>query len=141
MSTATIQTAMREAVAARVATIPVVDQFPIVWTDEPSYSPDASTPYLRCSLFYNTTRRLFLNGADPHQRLNLLQIDVMAKRSWTGKQATQVAGQIAQHFAADTRMTFGDVICRVTAAPHVAAPLAGDVFMQVPVTVPVECFA
>jgi hypothetical protein len=138
MTIATIETSIREAIAARVATIPVADQFPIVWTDEPSYSPDASTPYLRCSLFFNTTRRLFLNGADPHQRLNLLQIDVMAKRSWTGVQATQVAGQIAQHFAADTRMTFGDVTARVTAAPHVAAPMAGDVFLQVPITVQLE---
>jgi hypothetical protein len=141
MSTATVETAIRAAIEARVATIPVAGQFPVIWTDGPSYNPEASTPYIRASLFPNTTRRLFLGSTDPHQRLSLLQLDFMAPKSWTGVQATQVAGSIAAWFPADLRMTFGSVTARVTAAPHVAAPTAGDVFMQVPVTVLLEVWA
>jgi hypothetical protein len=141
MSTATIETSIRSAIEARVATLPMAGTYPVKWVDGPSYDPNASTPYIRASFFPNTTRRLFLNGSDPHQRLSLLQLDFMAPKSWTGVQATQVAGSIAQHFPADLRMIFGDVTCRVTAAPHVAAPMAGDVFIQVPVTVPIETFA
>ena len=141
MTAATIETSIRSAIEARVATLPMAGTYPVKWVDGPSYDPNASTPYIRASFFPNTTRRLFLNGSDPHQRLSLLQLDFMAPKTWTGKQVTQVAGQVGQHFAADTRMTFGDVTCRVTAAPHVAAPMVGDVFIQVPVTVPIECFA
>lgn len=138
MSTATIETSIRSAVEARVATLPMAGTYPVKWVDGPSYDPSASTPFIRASFFPNTTRRMFIGSADPHQRLSLLQLDFMAPKTWTGKQATQVAGQIAAHFPADLRMVFGDVTCRVTAAPHVAAPMAGDVFMQVPVTVSLE---
>jgi hypothetical protein len=141
MTAATIETSIREAIEARVATLPMAETYPIVWSDGPSYDPDASTPYIRASFFPNTTRRLFLNGADPHQRLSLLQLDFMAKKTWTGKQATQIAGQIAAHFPADLRMMFGEVIARVTADAHVAAPMAGNVFLQVPVTIRIEAFA
>ncbi|MGN6142237.1 MAG: phage tail terminator-like protein [Mesorhizobium sp.] len=141
MTTAIIETSIRSAVEARVATLPMAGTYPVEWVDGPSYDPNASTPYIRASFFPNTTRRLFLNGSDPHQRLSLLQLDFMAPKSWTGKQVTQVAGQIAEHFAADLRMTFGDVTARVTAAPHVAAPMAGDVFMQCAVMIGVETFA
>ncbi len=141
MAAATIETSIREAIEARVATLPMAGSYPVVWSDGPSYDPSASTPYIRASFFPNTTRRMFIGSGDPHQRLSLMQLDFMAPKSWTGKQATQVAGQIAEHFAADLRMTFGDVTCRVTAAPHVTAPMAGDVFMQVPVTVGLEAWA
>jgi hypothetical protein len=141
MTAATIETSIRSAIEARVATLPMKAMYPVVWVDGPSYNPGASTPYIRASFFPNTTRRMFLNGADPHQRLSLLQLDFMAPKSWTGVQATQVAGQIAAHFSADLRMTFGSVTARVTAAPHVAAPIAGDVFIQVPVSIGIETFA
>jgi hypothetical protein len=116
----------------------MVETYPAVWFDGPAYTPNANTPYIRAAWIPNSTNRIFLGSSDPHQRLSLLQLDFMAPKSWTGVQATQVAGQIAQHFPADLRMTFGDVICRVTAAPHVAAPMAGDVYLQCAVTVGVE---
>ena len=141
MTTATIETSIRSAIEARVASLPMAGTYPVKWVDGPSYDPNASVPYIRASFFPNATRRLFLNGSDPHQRLSLLQLDFMAPKTWTGVQATQVAGQIAQHFPADLRMTFGDVTCRVTAAPHVSAPMAGDVFMQCAVMIGVETFA
>lgn len=140
MTAATIETSIREAIEARVATLPMAGTYPIVWSDGPSYDPEASQPYIRASFFPNTTRRMFIGSGDPHQRLSLLQLDFMAPKSWTGVQITQVGGAIAQHFAADTRMSFGSVTARVTAAPHVAAPMAGDVFLQVPVSISLESF-
>jgi hypothetical protein len=141
MTAATIETAMREAVAARVASLPMAETYTPVWFDGPTYTPNANTPYIRVAWIPNSTNRIFLGSSDPHRRLSLLQLDFMAPKSWTGVQAIQVAGQIAAWFPADLRMTFGDVTCRVTAAPHVSGPMAGDVFMQVPVTVPIETFA
>ena len=141
MTAATIETSIRSAIEARVATLPMAGTYPVKWTDGPSYDPNASTPYIRASFFPNTTWRLFLNGSDPHQRLSLLQLDVMGKKAWGGKVVTQIAGQIAEWFPADLRMIYGEVTSRIAAAPHVAAPMAGDVFLQVPVTIPVECFA
>lgn len=141
MAGATIETAIREAVEARVATLPMKAAYPVVWTDGPAYDPQASQPYIRASFFPNTTRRMFIGSADPHQRLSLLQLDFMAPKSWTGVQATQTAGQIAAHFPCDLRMSHGDVTARVRSAPHVAGVIADDTFLMVPVTVSIECFA
>lgn len=124
-----------------MATLPLAGTYPIVWTDGPTYTPNADRPYIRATWIPNVTRRLFIGSTDPHQRLGLLQVDMMAKKTWTGKQATQVAAQIAAHFPADLKMTYSGVTCRVTSAPHVVGAIAGDVFLQVPVTVPIECFA
>lgn len=141
MTAAAIEISIREAIEARVATLPMAETYPVVWSDGPTYSPDAKKAWIRASFFPNTTRRMFIGSGDPHQRLSLLQIDFMAPKTWPAMSSIQVAGEIAAHFPADLRMTFGDVSCRVTSAPHVAAPMAGDSFIQVPVTVPIETFA
>ena len=139
MAGPSIETAIRSAIEARVATLPVT--YPIVWGDGPAYTEDANVPYVRVTWIPNTTRRVTIGSGGPHQRLGILQIDVMGKKSWTGKMVTQIGGQIAAHFPADLRMRSDGVTCRVTADPHVAGVVAGTVFNQVPVTVPIECFA
>jgi len=132
---------MRAAAATRVDTLPMKATFPIVWTDEASYNPSATTPYIRATWVPNQTSRRFVGSADPHQRTAILQLDVMAKKTWSGLQASEIAGQVAAHFPADHAMYSGDVKCRVTAAPNVTGPIAGTVFMQVPVTIQIEAFA
>ena len=141
MAGPTIETAMRNAIEARVETLPMLATYPLVWTYGPAYTPDASKPYIRATWVPNATNRIFIGSTAPLHRLSLLQLDMMGKKSWLGKQVTEIAGQIAAHFPTDLKLRAIGVTCRVTSAPHVAGVISGDVFLQVPVTVLIECFA
>lgn len=135
-----VETKIFQAIKARVATLPMKATYPVKWVTE-TYEPSPSQPYLRVTWMPNVNRRLFLKGSDPHQRLALLQIDVMAKKASGDDVAVEIAGQVAVHFAADTPMYFQGVKVRVQRAPDISQVIAGDTHLQVPVTVPVEAFA
>lgn len=135
-----VETKILQAVKTRIATLPMKVTYPIKWATE-TYEPSPSQPYLRVTWVPNTNRRLFLKGSDPHQRLALLQIDVMAKKASGDDVALEIAGQVAAHFAADTPMLFQDVKVTVQRAPDVGPVFVGDTHIRVPVTIRVEAFA
>lgn len=66
---------------------------------------------------------------------------MFAKKNQPVAVAVEIAGQIAAWFPADLRMTYGDVLVRVTAVPTVAQPIDDDTHLLVPVTVSIETFA
>jgi len=141
MTAPSTETAIFQAIKSQVATLPMVAAYPVVWSTQTTYTPSPDQPYLRATWLPNVARRLFLGNGSPHQRLGLLQIDVMSKKTQADDIAIEVAGQVAAHFAADTKMTFGGVTARVAKAPDVATAMAGDTHIQVPVTVSVETLA
>jgi len=136
----TLETAIFQAIKARVATLPMIATYPVVWSTDESYTPTASARYLRATWIPNTNRRLFIGSADPHQRPGLLVIDVMEPKLYGEDSAIEAAGQVAAHFPADLPMDFGGVRVRVTRAPDVGPVLVGT-HIQVPVTIRVEAFA
>lgn len=132
----TVETSIWLALRARVASLALSPVLPVNYPNE-AFTPPA-TGYLRVTWIPNTTRRLFTGSTAPHERLGLLQIDVMAKLNQNAAVAMEIAGIVAEHFPADLRMTAHGVTCRVTKAPSVAMPMPGDAFLQVPVTISVE---
>jgi hypothetical protein len=136
-----VETSIFQAVKARVDTLPMKAAYPIVWSTNKAHSPSPTQPYIRATWIPNVNRRLFLRGSDPHQRLAILQIDVMGIKSHGDDVAIEVAGQIAAHFAADTPMFFQGVKVRVQRAPDISQVIAGDTHLQVPLTVAVESFS
>lgn len=136
-----VETSIFQAVKARVDDLPMKAAYPIVWSTNTAYSPSPTQPYIRATWIPNVNRRLFLRGSDPHQRLAILQLDVMAKKTSGDDVAIEVAGQVSAHFAADTPMFFQDVKVKVQRAPDVAPVVVGETHIQAPVTIRVEAFA
>ncbi|KKB09406.1 phage tail terminator-like protein [Devosia chinhatensis] len=146
MSVPSIETKIAEAIKARVATLPMVEQYTIVWTDGPlpagqnTYTPSPAQRYLRCTWTPNQTQRQFIGSKDPHRRPSMLQIDVMGLKTQASPVAREVAGQVALHFPADLRMAFQGIETRVTKAPSALAPFI-DTHIQVPVVIELEAYA
>ena len=145
MSVPSIETKIRQAIAARVATIPLTD-YDVVWTDGPlpegqqTYTPDPTKKYLRVTWTPNDTQRVFIGSKDPHRRPGVLQIDVFGTKAHPTALFIEAAGQVAEHFRADLVMEFQGVHVRVMKAPGVLAPFV-DVHVQVPTIIQVEAYA
>jgi hypothetical protein len=133
----TVETATWLAVKARISALSI--GLTVAWPNE-SLDPKPAS-YLRITWLPNTNRRLFLNGADPHQRLSLLRADVFAPRNQNAAVAIELAGQVAAHFPTDLPMTYGDIVARVTKAPDPGQPIDDDTHLLVPVSIPIEVFA
>lgn len=149
MSVPSIETRIFEAIKARVASLPMASSYDIVWTagdnlmetgSGASYAPSPTKRYLRCTWTPNATQRRFLKGTDPHQRMGVIQIDVMGLKSQSTGVAREAAGQVAAHFPADQPMRFMGAQLRVMKAPAVFSPIVGT-HVQVPVQIEVRTFA
>ncbi|WP_371870947.1 phage tail terminator-like protein [Pelagibacterium lentulum] len=72
----------------------------------------------------NRPGRVFIGSDAPHQRLGILQIglltEINSKYDDQLSRLTELAGNIADHFPTDLRMSYGGVSVRVTEAPEVA---------------------
>lgn len=133
----TIETAIWQALRARVAALVLSPALPVAYPNETFIKPLSG--YLRVTLLPNTNERLFVGSVEPHRRLGLLQVDVFAKKNQNVAVAIEIAGKVAAWFPADLRMAFDPVTVRVTAAPSVAQPIDDDTHLMVPVTVPWRC--
>lgn len=141
----TIETKIWIALKARMSALVLSPVHPVAWPNEafsPPTNPDGSPKgYLRVNHIPNINNRLFLNGANPHQRLSLLQIDVFEKINEDASVAIELAGLVAAHFPADLKMIFQGVGSRVTRAPEVAQSIPDGSYLMTPVTVPIEVLA
>lgn len=105
-----------------------------------SFTAPLSGRYLRVSHLPNQTQRLFINSAT-NRRPGILQISVVVPLNVGASAATRVAGQVAEHFSMDLRMTSGGVSVRITKAPDIAPALKEDAAWIVPVSVSFETLA
>lgn len=138
----TIPTKIRQAIAARIATLNLAG-YEVVWADGPlpdgqqTYTPDPTKAYLRVTWTPNATQRQFIGSSDPHRRPGVLQIDVFGTKVQGTPKAINDAGRVAEHFATDLTMVFQGAKVRVVKAPSVLAPFI-DTHVQVPVLVELE---
>lgn len=140
MSVPSVETKIIEAIRARVALLPMIASYPIVWMTDTTYTPNPDDAFLRCSWSPNQTQRMVIDSDGPHQRLGVLQIDVMGRKTQAAGVTNEVAGQVAAHFPADLIMHFMGVSVRVLKAPSVGSAFVGT-HMQVPVIVELESFS
>lgn len=137
MSTPTIQTKIRKAIEGRVSSLPMAATYPIRWTDGPTFEPEPTDRYLRCTWTPNATQRELIGSKTPHRRPGVLQIDVFLPRHLDSARAVEIAGQVAEHFPADLRMAFHGAKVSVTKAPSVMGVFT-DTHHQVPAVIEVE---
>lgn len=121
------------ALFARVRDFVHSPALPISWPNVPFNPPPG--PHLRVTHIPNMNRRLFLGSNDPHQRLGILQIGVFAPFNQGTTAATEIAGEIEDHFPADLVMRSGPVVVRVERAPESAQPIADTAHWLVPVSI------
>lgn len=147
-----VETRMFQAIKAHVETLPMAGvgkAYDLVWTvgegslqtgAGAAYTPTPNKPYLRVTWTPNTTQRLYLGSDDPHRRPGVLQIDVFDTKTRGTGVARETAGQVAAHFAADTKALFQGVKVQVTKAPSIRSMFV-DTHIQCPVDIEIEAFA
>lgn len=152
---ATVETAIWQAVKARVQSLPAPVNYPSMpgrcdWPLEVFTKPQAGAvpvSYLEVRHLPNTSVRRFIGSNDPHERMGILQLSLMWPVSDVGQGKThpdvltQMAGLIAAHFPTDLRMVFQDVTVRVEKAADVAQPYRDEAYWRVPTSIRWRCWA
>lgn len=143
MSTPSIETKIFQAIKARVEALPMRATHDIVWTAGDSaletgagasYTPSPTKAYLRCTWTPNATQRPLIGSKERNTRPGILQIDVMGIVAQGAGVAREAAGQLAQEFPTDRRLSFMGTKVRITKAPTVYRPIVGA-HVQVPVEI------
>jgi hypothetical protein len=93
---------------------------PLAWPNIPfpDEGEDKPTTFVEVRHFPNRNTRVLL-GAAPHMRQGILQFTIYTPRNEGYDLATQLAGEIADHFPADLFLFEDDVKVRVQKAPDV----------------------
>lgn len=132
----TVETAIWMALRQRVEALPL--ELPIAWPGE-VFEP-GSAAYLAVQNIVARPARALMS-AGPHDRTGTLQIMTMHPIGTRYEVTQEAAGQIAEHFPCDLRLTFGGVSVRVTEAPHVSDGYREDAYWQTPVRVRWQAWA
>lgn len=140
----TVETAIWQALNARVQSMSLTPSVPVVFPKQDA--PDSR--HIIVSWMPNRNQRRAVGSNSAHIRPGILQLSLMSPIPGQAVEVeTEIAGQIAAHFPADLRMSFGGVTVRVTQAPDVATAFrASDVggsnrdgkFWHTPVSVSVQ---
>ena len=140
MATPTVETAIWLALRGRVESLVLSPVYPVAWPNE-SYQPAAGVPYLKVEHIPNRTLRAFIGSDDPHHYRGILQIGLMTKLNRDLAVGLEVAGDVADHFPADLKLTAHGVIVRITAHPGVGLPQPQATHLMIPVSVEYETWA
>ena len=135
-----IESDIETALFDRVASLALSPVLPIAWPNV-DYTPPADGLYMSVQLFPNGVQRYSQTGADPKQRIGILQITVVTPLNQGPSNATLIASQIAEHFPADLIMRSGAVKVSVTDAPSIAPAIKTDASHDVPLSIPYFCNA
>jgi len=135
----TTESTIESALFSRMAAFEASPALQVAWPNVSFQKPAGG--YLRVTHIPNASRRVFLASNAPHQRLGLLQVDVFVPKNQGASGATEIAGQVAQHFPADLPLRADGLTLRVAKAPDIGPALADDTHWQVPVTIRYEAFA
>lgn len=140
MATPTVETAIWLALRGRLESLVLSPAHDVAWPNE-SYLPVAGAPYLKVEHIPNRTLRAFIGSNEPHQYRGILQIGVMAKLNRDLAVGLEVAGDVADHFTADLRLTAHGVTVRITSNPSVGLPQPQATHLMIPVSVEYDCWA
>jgi hypothetical protein len=151
MSVPSVETAIWLALKGRVETLPIsiVPQSSIAWpkvsfTPPQSGTPPRPMPYLEVRHLPNTNTRRAVGHTDAHRRAGILQVTLKYPTTLNHAEAvqTEIAGQIAAHFPAGLRMTYGDVSLQIEKAPDIASSFRDgtDPYWQTPLSIRYRLF-
>lgn len=124
----------------RVASLVLSPVLEVAWPNT-NYDPPADEAYIAVKQFPNGATRYSQTGADPQQYIGILQLTVVTPLNKGPANATQIAGEVAEHFNTGLIMRSGAVKVIVTKAPEVATAITTDSSYDVPVSVEYFCQA
>lgn len=145
---ATVETSIWNALAARIALLPtsIVPQssvaLPLAEFEKPTDS-NGPLPYIEVDYLPNVNQRVMIPGGRPQRRTGILQLTYCEpiKNKLTFEQVTQVAGAIVQHFPEDLAMRYNGVLVRVERTPDVARGMEDYGYWRTPISIRYDCFA
>lgn len=149
MSPAT-ETKIWLAIKSRVESIPL--PFPAAWPSEvfePPYSGNKLLPYLRIGRVTVAPSSVLIAEGSRHLRMGTLIVTLVhpliptapGGGGFNASVYDQIAGEISDHFADGTKMSYNDVCVKVTSQPHAQPGYQEDGFWTVPVSIPWRTFA
>lgn len=116
----TIETKIWLALRGRVESIVLSQPLPVLWPGQTIGLPAENA--LEVAHMVNRPARRFIGSDEPHDRRGILQIGLLSTLSNNVHAETvvrQIAGTIADHFPADLKLTYADVLVRIYEAAEV----------------------
>lgn len=114
---------------------------PVAYGGQSFDPPVDGGPYLIVDDVRFDAQRKYQNTDAPTWQTGNLTIGVMVPLSYDDLQTAEYAGSIADYFAQDTPMTYGDVTVKVSRTPTVSgAGYRDDGYFRVPLVIPWEGF-
>lgn len=136
----TIEEQIEAVLITRMQSLSLSPALPVEWPNRDGAPPTDASAYLRVRHIRNDNTRLFVQGASPHLRQGILQVDVMTPRGGGAQAANAIAGAIAEHFPADLDLYGDSVRVKIEAAPTVHSALPVDAWWQTPISIRYRSF-
>ena len=137
---AAVEASIQAALFARATSLVLSPAHPVAWPNV-NFTPPANRRNLRFTHMPNTTERTYIGSREPHLHQGILQIMVVAPLNSGEAGPRAIAAAVADHFPTDLRLTSGGVTVRITKRPDIAAALATDTELQIPVSIRYEAYA
>lgn len=117
----TPEASIHAALMARVMTQPL--DLPLIYVERGGDTPNS---YIEVAHLPNISERVFLDGALPLDRMGILQLTLCSQPGQYAAVYMEQAGQLAQHFERDLRLTYESVTLTITKADIGAGQLDGQ---------------
>ena len=119
MATPTVETKIWLALRNHLASLVLNPAVPFIWPAEATTIPHGNS--LEVTHMPNRPQRQYLGSDEPPYRQGILQVGVLTVPGFSQHMsvAMEIAGDVAGHFPKDSRMTYSDVVLRVSEDPQV----------------------
>lgn len=142
MATPAPETAIWVALKARMASLTLSPVLPVAFTNESFTPPSSGTPerpgnYLAVQHLKNDPDVATLGSTGKTRHRGIFQIMLHCRKNQDFAVATEIAGDVADHFKLGTAMTSSGVTVRVEAPPSVGSDIsdADEPLMQIPISI------
>lgn len=133
-----VETSIWMALRSHIATLSLTPAVDFAWPAS-TYAPDKK-PYIAVGRATIAPRRVLV-GKGSHDRTGTLTLSYVARLGQDSTVYLEQAGQIAAHFAEDTRMKHGEVCVRVVSKPHIVDGYRDEGWWRTPVNIRWHTFA
>lgn len=118
MATPTVETKIWLALRNHLASLVLSPAAPFIWPAESVTIPQGTS--LEVTHMPNRPVRRYLGSDEPDLLRGILQVGVLTIPGFSQHQtvATEIAGDVAGHFPKDARMTYDDIVVRISEKPE-----------------------
>lgn len=126
------------ALRKRLETLVLSPVHPVAWPNEPF--SDTLSKHLEVRFLPNVPERVSVLGH--HRYTGILQVSALYPLAEVNGQtyALEIAGLVAQHFKADTKLAQDGVTVRIERAPDVSQGFQDSTMWRTPVSIRYDCF-